>query len=359
MNSEIERQQKTKLILAMILIALVIILFYFYISTDKDSDAKYNISQNANRLTKEKFLKDIDSIISTFGIKKEWTKDISTKEKEPKSNAASASLWISKEVLIPVDLPTIDLNFEISNYLRSNNFEGKVIEDPKTKNISMDIFSLQDSGKKQAGILKFVYSDTIKRNAAGICIILDSMDSYDLTDVEKILNSTQEFSVFLPLRNDKADYQSLIMDLKKNYLIKFSIGDENDVEADFKDDMKESVWKLKVKSVCVNFPQATGIIISDKKDLKDFNYDVTAEFEKNNFKIYKDSLFGQFKRSENKIASLFSDIISKSNSGKKILFYAVNLNPNEFSEYDREVYTMKKLGYKFLDFNEMMKRVIR
>ncbi|MEO8210095.1 MAG: hypothetical protein ABI840_06010, partial [bacterium] len=320
MKSKIEKQQKTKLTLAMVLIALVIILFYFYVSTDKNSDEKYKISQNANRLTKEKFLKDIDSINSTFGIKKEWTRDISSKEKEPKSNAAS--LWISKEVLIPVDLPTIDLNFEISNYLRSNNFEDKVTEDPKTKSISMDIFSLQDSGKKQAGILKFIYSDTVKRNAAEVCIILDSLDFYDLTDVEKILSSTQEFSVFLPLRNDKADYQSLIMDLKKDYLIKFSIGDENDVEADFKDDMKESVWKSKVKSVYVNFPQATGIIISDKKDLKDFNYDVTAEFEKNNIKIYKDSLLGQFKRSENKTASLFSDIISKSNSGKKFLYYA-------------------------------------
>jgi hypothetical protein len=355
MHNKMKKHEKIKLIIIGSLIVLMIILFYFYISSGDDSSVTNTANQKINELSKDKIVKNLDSIISTFGIKKEWMIDIRSKEKDLKNK--SEQLLVSKEVLIPLDLPTIDLNYEISNYLRSNNFDDKVIEDPKSKNIVMNIFSLQDTLKKQIGNIKFVYSDSVKRNATEVCIVLDSLDSYNLSDVEKILTSTQEFSVFLPLRNDKADYQSMIIDLKKDYLIRFSIGNGDDIEADFKDDMKESIWKSKIKSVELNFPQAAGIILFDKKGLNDFENIIQDEFVKNNLNVYKDSIFVQFKRGENKVTSLLDDIISKSKNGKKILFYNINFNPNEFLDYDKEIYIMKKLGYKFLDFKQMIKEI--
>jgi hypothetical protein len=348
---------RIKLIVIISLIVLMIILFYVYVSIDGSSENKTGI-QKTNPPSKEKIIKDIDSIIFTFGIKKEWIRNVNAKDLKNRQEQTSNT----KEVLIPTDLPTIDLNYEISNYLKSNNFDNKVTEDPKSKNIVMSIFYSPDSLKNQIGNIKFIYSDSVKRNAAEVCIVLDSLDSYNLSDVEKILTSTQEFSVFLPLRNDKADYQSMIMDLKKDYLIKFSVGGEDDIEADFKEDMKENVWKSKIKSVVLNFPQASGIILSGSGGLNDFENMIQDEFVKNNLNVYRDSIFVQFvqlKRTENEITSLFDDIISKSKSGRKFLIYDVNFNPVEFSDYDREVYTMKKLGYRFFDFKELMNRVTK
>lgn len=352
---KMKRHEKIKLIIIFFLTVLIMVLFYMYVSSGDSPSSENKFSQNINQFSKGKIAKDIDSIISTFGIKNEWKRYNSVREKDSKNE--NAQFFITGEVLIPADLPTIDLNYEISDYLRRIGFDAKVMEDPKSKNISMNIFSLKDSTGKQVGNLKFVYSDSVKRNAAEVCIVLDSLDSYSLADVEKILGASQKFSVFLPLRNDKADYQSKIIDMNKDYLIKFTIGSEDDITADFKSDMKENVWKSKVKSVYMNFPQITGIVLSYKKEYEDFNNEVREEFLKNNINIFNDTLFIQYKRGADKIYSLFNDIISKSNSGKKFLFYNVNFSPSEFSEYDKDVYVMKKLGYKFLDFKEMMKRV--
>lgn len=352
---KMKRQEKIKLMIVALLTVLLIILFYFYVSPGDDSSSVNNSGKKFTQFSKDKLSKDIDSIIFTFGIRKDWIKDISLKDKEAKNK--NEQPFISIEVLVPLDLPFIGLNYEITNYLRNNNYDARVTEDPKTKNIFMNVYFIPDSSKKQTGILKFSYTDSVKRNAAEVCIVLDSLDSYSLTDVEKILGTIQEFSVFLPLRNDKADYQSMITDMNIDYLLKFSLGNGDDITADFKDDMKESFWKSKVKSVYLTFPRAAGIVLYDKEASPDFIYEVRSEFMNNYFNVYNDSLFIRYKRGENKISSLFTDITTKSGSGKKFLFYAVNFSPAEFSEYDKEVYKLKKLGYRFFDFREMMKRV--
>jgi len=353
---ESDKNHKLKLTIITSLCAAAIILFYFYITLSDDSSADKNEVSKINTVSKEELSKDLDSIAYTFGIHKEWIKNISQKNKENKSE--SYNLLISKEIGIPHDQPMIDVNFEFSNYLRRNYFKEKVTEDPKTKNILIEIYRAIDTADKLAGILKFVYNDSLRRDASDVCLILDSIDSYPLESVENILSSSEELSVFLPLRNDKADYQLKVMDSKKDYLLKFMIGDEDDVTADFKSDMKESVWKAKVKSLAMNFQNSSGIILKSNIDFGEFENDVRVEFEKNNMTVYKDTLFSQYKPGEQKINSLFSDIISRSNSGKKFLFYSVNLSPDEFNYFDQQVHQLKKLGYKFLNFKNMIKKII-
>jgi len=345
--------EKAKIILITSLSALIIILFYFYVSSDDDST---NQTQNSELrvvpLSKDKIAHDIDSILFSFGISKEWIKEITFKGKDVKNS--NEQFLISKEVKIPIDLLTIDLNYEITDYLRSNNFRNKVTEDPKTKNIVINIISAADSAGKEAGILKFNYDDSVKRKTADICLVLDSIDEYSLSDLESMLNSTQEYSVILPLRNDKADYQSKIIELKKDYLMKFSVGTEDDIDADFKIDMKESTLKSRIRSLSINFPDVTGIILTGNSGNQEFYKTVKEEFIKNNLMVYSDSMFSSYRDGDSKVTNLFEDIISETKNGKNFLFYDVNFNPDEFDAFDKAVYSLKKSGYRFFNFKELM-----
>lgn len=349
------KNQYVKIILIALSSVFAITLLYFYVSADDKNISTGNLEQNISQASGDKMLSDIDSILYSFGIRKDWIKDVNIKAKDQKKTGDE--LLFNKEIRIPSDLPVIDLNYEITNYFRIYNNEIKVTEDPRTKNIVMNINTVRDSLHKQTGTIKFLYSDTLKRNAADIALVLDSLDLYSLNEAEVILTSTQDFSVILPLRNDKADYQSRILELKRDYLLKLSVGDEDDIEADFKDGMKESVRSSKIKSLGLSFPNSTGVILINKTRNMDFFNGVKNDFVKNNMKVYNDSVFDEYKSNEKKVISIFEDIINEAKRGKKILIYDINFSPEEFASYDRQVYSMKKLGYRFYNFRDLVNKV--
>lgn len=343
---------RIRLIVAVSVTVLIIILIYILISFGSDNDNPVNIEKISKPVTNEIISRDIDSVLFSFGIKREWIKDVPVKESIPgKENI------ISREIKIPTDLLTIELNYELTNYFKSVNLKDRAAEDPKTKNLVISIYKQGDSADKLTGKLNFIYTDSLRRNASEVCIILDSLDLYPAGDVQKILSSPENISLFLPMRNDKADYQSDIQESGKDYIINFIIGDENDVAADFKSDMSEKTWKSKVKTISVSYAGASGIILTDSKELKEFTNLIREEFSKNDMKVFSDSLFTPKKTNDQKINSLFENIISNSVPGKRIQIYAVNMNPAEFKEYENKVYSLKKLGYKFIRFSEAMKRL--
>lgn len=341
--------KKLKLIIISSLGLLLIILFYFYISFGIEESVEVNEVVISKPVSREDLIKNIDSILFSFGIQPGWIKE------KPNKNS---DLWISKEVKIPNDLQTIDLNFELTNYLRSKTLNEKIIEDPKTRNLNIEIYSLKDTVRKTIGNLKITYSDSLKRNASDICIVMDSLEFYTLPEVQEILSSAETYSLFLPLRNDKADYQSAILEANKDYIVEFLIGDENNVIADFKTDMKESFWKSKVKSAAMNYPKTAGVILKSNSETAEFADKVKEEFLKNNMNVYKDTVFTQFKRSGEIVNSLFESIKENSSKGQPVLIYSVNLNLADFKEFEKKVYQLKKLGYRFYKFSEIMKKII-
>lgn len=345
-----------KIIIIMLLSVFAVTLFYFYETAEDKNKIPSNTSeQNISVRSKDKILSDVDSILNSFGIRKEWIRENPGKDKDQKN--PGTELMFSKEVRIPADLPSIDLNYEITNYFRNNNNDVKVSEDPRTKNITMNIFSIKDTLLKQTGIIKFTYADSLKRNAAEVALVLDSLDMLSLKQAEEILSSTQEFSVILPMRNDKADYQSRILELNRDYLLKLSVGDEDDIEADFKDGMKESLRSSKIKSLSLSFPNTSGVILISRSGNREFYNAVKNEFLKNSIKVYSDSVFNDFRSGENKVISLFEDIINEAKSGKKFLFYDVKFDPEEFAAYDKMLYSMKKLGYRFTSFKSLISKI--
>lgn len=340
-----EKNRKLKLILIVCLSLIIIFLVTIFFLAGRANKESANVPAVINEAG---ISKGIDSILFTFGISKQWIVEPVSKGKVPVKSG------ISKEVVIPNDILSIDLNYELTDFFRSRGIKNKVTEDPKSKNILMNFSS--DTAKDFSGAIKFIFSDTVKRNAANVCLVFDSLDNYNIRNVQNLLASAQNFSVFTPVRNDKADIQSEIFESKRDYLIKFSVGGEEDVDADFKPDMNEKILKQKIRSVQLNFPGVTAIILvykSNKKDLIDFGNELKKEFENDGKTVYEDTIFSSVKYTGSKVNSLFEDIPSKSAAEKKYLFYDINFNPEEFSEYDSQVYSMKKLGYKFLSFKEL------
>jgi len=161
----------------------------------------------------------------------------------------------------------------------------------------------------------------------------------------------------LPLSNDKADYQSKILDVKKDYVLIFSVGGEKDIEADFKDDMKENLWRSKIRTAGINFSDAGGIIFTGNTGSAEFKNDIINEFLKNSLIVYIDTMFTNLNAGEDKVESLFEDVTDKTHEGRKYLFYKINLSPAEFSSFENRIYKFKKAGYRFYTFTEILKKI--
>lgn len=356
------KELKIKIILIASLVVISGALLYFYMSKPEDEKEAGFEKKTEKKFSDDELKKiiptEIDTMLFSFGIKKEWIKD---GKNEKKSDKASPELWFVKDISIPFDLSTIEVTTNLTNMLRYYGLEETINEDPKTKNISADIFFKKDSLKKTVGNIKLTYADKIKRDASDVCLVLNNITDYKSSDLNDVLNSNENFSVILPLTNDKSDVQASILNSKKDFLLKFSIGKEDDVEADFKSGQENNrEWRAKIKSVSFEFAKTGGVIIDNP--VKDFVFEqkIKDEFQKYKMNVYKDTLLMKFASAnidEKKVYDLFTNIINRTKSGFASNFYILNLSPSEFSFLDKEIANLKRRGYKFYSFRDMMRRM--
>jgi len=324
--------------------------------------------------------REIDTILFSFGIKKEWigylntapdkkTKSTDKKEtgKKEKNKEKKVpvilpnvgSLWFHKEVTLPLDLPVVEINYEINNFLNTAGVTTSVQEDAKSKNVYMSLMKSSDSSKKVFAKIDFVYSDKNKRDASKVCIVLSNLENISPGDLKKILGSTEKFSVILPDDIDNTAIQSDILESKKDYLLYFDTGTDDNIEADFRTDMKEKEWKSKIKSLCYEYTKASGMIIENKVKDMTFVHNIQEEFLKYIPTVFRDTVMIKFtskETGEKKIHDLFSDILTRTAKGNKNLIYLLNFTTDDFTNYTKEVHNLKKRGYRFMKFNEMIEK---
>ncbi|MEP7147247.1 MAG: hypothetical protein ABI792_09605, partial [bacterium] len=68
------------------------------------------------------------------------------------------------------------------------------------------------------------------------------------------------------------------------------------------------------------------------------------------------TIFAHPERREYIVGALLKDLILKTGHGKNELYYKINLNASEFSEFESKVYSLKKAGYKFYTFKDLLKK---
>jgi hypothetical protein len=342
---------RKKILLMIILLLLSSGLFYLNLnseSKEKHKNPDQIIVIDFNEEQQSVISNEIDEILHSFGLDNSWIK-----------NNEDQELWFKKEIMLPKDIVAPEILVEVTNYLKRFNLHDKVYEDPKLKNITYEIFRAMDTSLIKVSEIKFVFSDNIRRNNKSIALILDNVVSYKLDDISKILNSVQRYSVIMPMSNEKSDYESLINEYNKDFVLKFIIGNDNELSADFRTDMPERTWRSKVKTTSLTYHKTSGVILFPGPDTYPVAGEINSEFQKNNLKVYLDTLFIVFEskeKGEKKVKELLNDIRLKS-SNRDFLFYIADLSPEEFFIFDKEIYDLKKKGFRFFDFRNAIRRM--
>ena len=207
--------------------------------------------------------------------------------------------------------------------------------------------------------VQFVYTDKVKRDAADVCLILDRVEDISQGNLEEVLKSPEKFSVVLPDIVDKIDAQTIVLDSKRDYLLFMNIGTDEDLTAEFKNDMREKEWKSKVRSVCYEYDKAAGVIVLNPKKIFPLGSDILTEFGLYNLKAYRDTVLIKFNSEETgkrKIDALFNDINVRTQKGGRSMIYLVSLTADEFKNYKEEIFKLKRKGFKFFTFTEIIRR---
>ncbi len=340
-----------KLILAIALLFAALLLGYYFFSSGKPDDIHHEVNGVLPR--PDEVVAGIDSVLKVFGIESKWVVDAKDRSKKA---SASSQLWFSKEVRLPADLPAMNVNLGLTSFLTDKNLKVKTVEDPRTKNLTMDVLNSGDSLPGKIGEIKLSYSDSVKRKTSDVCIILDSIEYLSLEDAEKMINSGEEFSVVMPLRNDKADFQSIITDRKRDYLLELTYGNEENFDADFRNGMNEKEWRSKIRSLCLSFPSASGIIIRGKDLYSAFARNIKEEFEKFGMKVFADTNFYNASYESAKADNIISAIDSKNKSGIRNIMMITSLSSSEFEELIRKTQPLRLKGFRFISFGDMTKK---
>lgn len=378
MGLEFLNNKKNKLITVGVLSVVLIVLFIFYRRNEmKDKAVVKEFSTNQVKILSSDELKKIlpakiDSIAMLFGIKKEWISDANKvevvkpvkgktdkkidKKTKPVINDA---LWFAKNIVIPKDVSTAEVNLEIKSSLFEYDFDCKANEDPKLGNLMINIFNKKDSSNKTLAFVNLEFSDKVKRDAADVCLILNNVEQIPLPQLEKMLLLPDKFSVVLPDMVSRIDAQTVVMDTKRDYVMFLDIGTEDDLLSEFKKEMSQKEWKSKVRSVCYEYDKASGVIILNPKKIHPMETDLLMEFSKYNLKAYKDTILIKFvseEKSDKKINAFFNDVLTRTQKGAKSMIYIVDFNNDDISSFRNESYKLKRKGFKFYSFTEIMKR---
>lgn len=364
---------KTITLIALVIVTALLYLSIFYLpnrpSHPENSDNGENITdstedssnRNIPRVTGQIIDSGIDSVLSDFGIKKEWITTYYNPAymKTDAKHIAKDAGWLTKTVLIPIDLNSIEINADISNYLNSLGIKTAVTEDIVTKDIVITA-SQSDAVSSAIPLAKFTisHSDKVTRESALFCLILDKIGDYKNEEIEKFLIGKTEFSYIFPKSLDDIDVQNKLLQNKKDVIINLTIGSKDNYDADFSTNLDEKNIRDKVKTFSSDFPTIRTVVLTrTEQNIPQSGVSrIVEEFNKFNINVIDESdltrvLTPAEEESKEKPVIIGANLRSKAGTSKSLVTM-LRINPDEFEKFFDEVLKLKKLGYKFCNYAE-------
>ena len=347
---------KNQLITLIILILFSGILFFIFITkNNKDDNNTFHDKDTVNSFNNKiknpetSLNNSIDSILFTFGIKKDW---ISTDT----GNTQKKAGWFVKSVSIPKDLTSVEINLDISSYLNESGLACRVTEDILSKDITILVSDPDTAKKLPAALIQVTHSEKVKREAGTIAVIIDKINEFSPEDLDRLILKKNEFSYIFPRNLDDIEIQHKLLQYKKDIVINMSIGSRENYEADFNTEMDEKSIHDKVKSFNADYPSINKVLLTkiiNNAALITVQNKITAEFVKYNVTVINDSMLTSAYKSGEKdiLGYFFGNIVQKAGLAK----YAIAVLPLEKAEFDdfyKRIVVLKKLGYKFLNLTE-------
>lgn len=304
----------------------------------------------------------IDSILFTFGIKREWITTSFTDEKKPKEKSDKNKqgtgnvLWYLKKTEIPNDLNPTEVNLELTDYLRSIGLYPLVTENIKSKEITFTVYGDTNPPMSIGGLAKIFinHSDKVKRENGVCALILKNAGEFNEKELDEILNSKSEFSFVFPRSFESIDIQSKLIHSKRDVIMNLVIGTKDNYNADFRANAGENEIRKQVRNFYSDFSSVTTVLLTKAERFQneeEFMRKIINEFKKYNISAYPDTMTTDLSNEgkSNKISKIRDRIASS-----KKLVCIVGVSYNEFKQLQDEVMKLKKLGYKFVTFNEYM-----
>jgi len=363
---------KLIIIIVLITITAILLLTKFFLKDDQRNGNNTKNSEEVNNgndhvkpdleLLENNLEPGIDSVFANFGIKKEWitTQNIKN-QKLPVKTPLKDAEWFTKTVLIPKDLSSIEVNADLSRYIKGTGLQLSVNENIITKDIVL-VINNPDSAKLPLAKIFVNHSDKITRDGGTICIILNNIGEYKQEEIEKLLLNKSEFSFVFPRNLDEIDTQNKLLHNKKDVLINLTVGGKDDYESDFNTSLDEKGIREKVKSFSSDFPAISKVILTRTgQDIQpSVMRSITEELNKFNISVVNDSdltklLTKQEEESRDRLSILTDNLKSKTSISKNIIAM-LSIDPGEFEHFYDEVMILKKSGYKFYNFTEFMNK---
>jgi hypothetical protein len=225
-------RNKVIIIIALIVTASILLITKVFLKKDDpsqdnsktsllSSDNEKPLAPNLEMLQKS-LDGNIDSVLSGFGIKKEWITTLYNThgEKTTAKNTTKDAEWFTKSVIIPKDLNSIEVNLDLSGYINSTGLTSSTSEDIISKDITL-IVSNPDTVKSKLPLAKInvAHSDKVTRESAMFCFIINGIGDYSLEEIDKLVMNKSEFSYVFPRNLDEIDVQNKLLQHKKDILI--------------------------------------------------------------------------------------------------------------------------------------------
>jgi len=335
-------------------LALIIAIMLFFIYNKKDKARNTDkVSADINKINSEnlsfdpqtKLDRSLDSILYTFGIKKEWI----TNETQKKPNQKAE--WFIKSVLIPKDLTSVEVNLEISSFVKEMGMSTKVNENILNKDIVITIENPDTLKTLPAAIVQINHSDKAVRETCVIAIIIDKINSFKKEDIDKLILTKSEFSYLFPRNLDDIDIQQKLLHSKKDIIIGLTYAGKDNYEADFNSGMDEKNIHEKIKSFNSDYTSINKVLLINlvhDPSLNNFGSKIASELVKYNITVITDSMFinGYNNNDKDKLSSFFNVLAQKTNISRNIIaLYPADRK--EFDDFYNRILIYKKLGYKF------------
>lgn len=321
-------------------------------------------------ILKDKIDRDIDSVLYNFGIKKDWIstsypgdKPVISKKEKSKKEPVKAR-WFSKNVSIPKDVISSEINLDLTNYFSSFGLFTSVNEDIKTADIIIDVIQSEDTVNIQFPFLKIniQHSDKIQRETGTYVIILNNIWDYKPDELDNIISNYPEFSLMFPRNLDQIELQNKLIQMKKDVIINLTIGENDKPDNDFYPGIDDKILKQRVKSFITDFPYIKTLLITHSEPVLTQNKllpQLAVEFSKFEVKIVPDSLFVKIDSKDNDSKNNVQNILSRLKTGisnRGTFFGIISVSYDDFLKLYEGFSSLKKAGYKFYNYAQYRTR---
>lgn len=361
------------LVLALFAIGLYYLVKHFTGSFDSDNlthtinnqrPSEFSTFRISYEELRSKTDRDIDSIFYNFGIKKEWITTAYPEDKPQKQKKETPKvLWFVKNVLIPKEVSSAQINLDLTSYLNYLGLRDSVYEDIKTTDLVMNLTSPEDTSSSQSGIplAKIIinHSEKVVRESCTFVIVLNISRYRHDTNVDYLLTNSNEFSYLFPRNPDEIEFQNKLIQLKKDVILNLFIGKNDNIDADFNTGMDDKEIKQKARSIILDFPNIRTYYltrIDSSLQLGTIYSSIGTEFQKYSGSIIPDSsitrlLLKSEEDSKSKLDLIIERLKSKIGTTSKVITFLTIPNDELLNFYD-EVMNLKKLGCKFYTYNQ-------